>query len=176
VTTAYIGNYYEQTGGAIKKYYYAGGTRIALWDSSTNAVYYLLGDHLGSTSIAANGTTGAWYAEQRYKSWGEQRYPSGASTLPTRHRFTGQVENSEIGLYFYGARMYSSVLGRFLSADTLVPSASDPQQLNRYAYGLNNPVKYVDPSGHCALLEEEATGLCVSFFEDQPPIVQGGNL
>jgi RHS repeat-associated protein len=146
-TTAYVGNYYEQTGSAIKKYYYAGGTRIALNDNST--LYWLLGDHLGSTAIAANGTTGAWYAEQRYKPWGEQRYPSGASTLPTRHRFTGQVEDSEIGLYFYGARMYS-VLGRFVSADTIVPSASDPQQLNRYAYALNSPLNYTDPSGHAA--------------------------
>jgi hypothetical protein len=46
--------------------------------------------------------------------------------------------------------MYSSVLGRFLSADTLVPSVSDPQQLNRYAYALNSPLNYIDPSGHAA--------------------------
>jgi hypothetical protein len=46
----------------------------------------------------------------------------------------------------------------------------------RFAYGLNNPVKYQDPSGHCALLEEESTGLCVSSFEGQPPIVQGGSV
>jgi RHS repeat-associated protein len=147
-TTAYVGNYYEQTGSAIKKYYYAGSQRIAMWDSTTNAVYYLLGDHLGSTAIAANGTTGALASEQRYKPWGEQRYPSGASTLPTRHRFTGQVEDSEIGLYFYGARMYSSVLGRFLSADSIVPDGKNPQQFNRYSYSLSNPVKYTDPSGH----------------------------
>ncbi len=48
----------------------------------------------------------AWmYAELRYKPWGEQRYPAGASTLPTRRQLTGQVNDSEIGLYFYGARM-----------------------------------------------------------------------
>jgi RHS repeat-associated protein len=146
VTTAYIGNYYEQTGSAIKKYYYAGGTRIAVNDNGT--LYWLLGDHLGSTSIAANGTTGAWYAEQRYKPWGEQRYPSGASTLPTRHRFTGQVEDSEIGLYFYGARYYSSYLNRWLSPDTIVPDLANPQSLNRFSYVLNNPLRYTDPTGH----------------------------
>jgi pyocin large subunit-like protein len=42
------------------------------------------------------------------------------------------------------------LLGRFLSADTLVPDSKNPQQFNRYAYGLNNPVKYTDPSGHWA--------------------------
>jgi RHS repeat-associated protein len=152
-TTAYIGNYYEQSGSVTTTYYYAGGTRIALRQGMT--VSYLLGDHLGSTAIAANGTTGALISEQRYKPWGEQRYPTGASTLPTRHQFTGQINDSEIGLYFYGARIYSSVPGRFLSADTIVPSPSDPQQLNRYAYARGNPVKYTDPSGHY-------------IFEDEP--------
>jgi RHS repeat-associated protein len=82
------------------------------------------------------------------KPWGEQRYPTGAPTLPTRRQFTGQINDSEIGLYFYNARYYSSAIGRFLSADTIVPDPNDPQQLNRYAYGLNNPVKYTDPTGH----------------------------
>jgi hypothetical protein len=40
------------------------------------------------------------------------------------------------------------VLGRFLSADTIVPSPADPQQFNRYAYTRNNPLKYTDPTGH----------------------------
>lgn len=40
--------------------------------------------------------------------------------------------------------------------DTLVPSPLDPQSLNRFSYGLNNPVKYVDPSGHEAELGTEA--------------------
>jgi hypothetical protein len=42
------------------------------------------------------------------------------------------------------------VLGRFLSADTLVPSPNDPQSLNRFAYTNNNPLNYADPSGHAA--------------------------
>jgi hypothetical protein len=40
------------------------------------------------------------------------------------------------------------VLGRFISADTIVPSPGNPQSLNRYAYTQNNPLKYTDPSGH----------------------------
>jgi hypothetical protein len=44
----------------IKKYYYASGTHVAMNDNGT--VYYLLGDHLGSTSITAN-SGGGWYLD-----------------------------------------------------------------------------------------------------------------
>jgi hypothetical protein len=39
-------------------------------------------------------------------------------------------------------------LGSFLSADTIVPGAGNPQAYNRYSYVMGNPLKYVDPSGH----------------------------
>jgi len=52
------------------------------------------------------------------------------------------------GLYDYRARYYDPVLGRFISADTVVPEPGNPQALNRYAYVYNNPVRYTDPSGH----------------------------
>jgi len=47
-----------------------------------------------------------------------------------------------------GAREYDPSLGRWLSADTIVPDLADPQSLNRYSYVSNNPLRYVDPSGH----------------------------
>jgi RHS repeat-associated protein len=61
--------------------------------------------------------------------------------------FTGQ-RLDQSGLYFYNARYYDPQIGRFISADTVVPDPSDPQNLNRYSYVLNNPLKYTDPSGH----------------------------
>jgi RHS repeat-associated protein len=70
--------------------------------------------------------------------------------MPTDIGYTGQRGNLEVGLLFYRARLYAPSLGRFLSADTMVPEAGNPQQFNRYAYARNNPLKYVDPSGHKA--------------------------
>ena len=46
---------------------------------------------------------------------------------------------------------YLPGIGRFLSADTIVPDTANPQSFNRYSYVYNNPVKYTDPSGHCIL-------------------------
>jgi hypothetical protein len=52
-----------------------------------------------------------------------------------------------------GDREYDPSLGRWLSADTIVPDPANPQSLNRFSYVYNNPLKYVDPTGH--LTEEE---------------------
>ena len=92
--------------------------------------------------------------EQRYYPFGEKRITSAA--LPTDHLFTGQREVGLGGIYSYGARFYSPKLGRFLSADTIVPDWKYPQSLNRYSYVYNNPLKYVDPTGHEACYD---TGL-----------------
>jgi hypothetical protein len=54
----------------------------------------------------------------------------------------------------YGARFYDPALGRFASADSVVPEPGNPQALNRYAYVLGNPLRYVDPTGHDPFTEE----------------------
>ncbi|RLC55581.1 MAG: hypothetical protein DRI80_17590, partial [Chloroflexota bacterium] len=69
-------------------------------------------------------------------------------SLPTAYRYTGQRLEAVIGLYYYRARWYDPALGRFISADTVVPNPGNPQDLNRYAYVRNNPLRYTDPTGH----------------------------
>jgi len=78
--------------------------------------------------------------------------PTGsASTL----HFTGKDRDGESGLDNFGARYFGSSLGRFMTPDWSakpqgVPYAvlDDPQSLNLYAYGRNNPLNRTDPSGH----------------------------
>jgi len=146
VTTYYIGNHFEwrSTTGNMGRYYYADGQRIAMRYGST--VYYLLGDHLGSTTLTVTGS-GAKYAEQRYYPWGDTRYTYWKT--PTAYQFTGQYHDTDLGLYFYNARYYDSYLNRFISPDTIIPDPKNPQDLNRYSYTRNNPVRYTDPTGHC---------------------------
>jgi RHS repeat-associated protein len=61
----------------------------------------------------------------RYKAWGETRYTSG--TTPTTYHFTGQREESTVGLYLYNARWCDAALARFVQADTLVPEPGNFQ-------------------------------------------------
>jgi RHS repeat-associated protein len=69
-----------------------------------------------------------------------------------RSRYTGKERDAESGNDYFGARYYGSSMGRFLSPDEANLSAimhmDDPQSWNGYAYGRNNPLKYVDPDGN----------------------------
>ena len=88
--------------------------------------------------------------------------------MTTDKKFTGQRLDST-GLYYYGARYYDPAIGRFISADTVVQNPANPQTLNRYAYALNNPLKYIDPSGQ----EVRINGTNVEMFYDWAAYGQG---
>lgn len=79
--------------------------------------------------------------------------------------YTDQELDAESGLYNYDARLYDPIVGRFVSADSLIPVAVkiieadldkkeigpdnfNSKALDRYAYVQNNPFIYVDPTGH----------------------------
>ena len=55
--------------------------------------------------------------------------------------------NTPPGLYYFGARWYDPLLGRFINADPKKPNIENPMELNPYQYCANNPFKYVDPDG-----------------------------
>lgn len=61
--------------------------------------------------------------------------------------FTGKERDSESGLDNFGARYNASTMGRFMSLDPVGGRLIDPQTLNKYAYVINNPLRYTDPTG-----------------------------
>ncbi len=140
-----------------KTYYFAGGQLIAMrvLTSTGDALYYLHSDHLGSTSLTTD-SSGNVTARQNYYPFGQIR-PGGVGTMPTDIAFTGQRLDAT-GLMHYGARYYSSALGRFVSADTLVPQPGNPQALNRFTYVLNNPIRLTDPTGHRCIEDDDDCG------------------
>ena len=143
-TTVYVGGYFEKnvTTGAVTSYYYAGGQRIAV--RAGGVVYWLHGDHLGGATLTTD-INGNRVSELRYTPYGVTRYEWG--NTPTNRRYTGQPWEG-FGLYDYSARLYSPSLGRWISADTIVPDTLNPQSLNRYTYVYNRPLVYIDRDGH----------------------------
>ena len=145
VTTLYVGAHYQVSAGIVTKYYFAGTQHIA--ERVNGTLSFILADHLGSTGVVTD-ASGAVIAEMRYTPYGETR--SAAGTSPTDYLYTSQRQEAGLGLYFYNARWYDPALARFAQADTIVPSTGNPQAWDRYAYGLNNPSRYTDPTGHVA--------------------------
>ena len=104
-------------------------------------------DHLTGTSVTTdqNGDTVA--GKMTYFPYGATR--TTYQTIETEIKFTGQRLDGGVDLYYYGARYYDANIGRFISADTIIPDFTNPQSLNRYSYVFNNPLRYTDPTGHC---------------------------
>jgi RHS repeat-associated protein len=155
----------------IKDYFYNGGELIATTKTGTNGEYqYATADHLGTPRAWTN-DAGALIAGGRhdYLPFGEelfagygvrttdQGYASNTQQDGQRNQFTGKERDNETELDFFGARYYGSAQGRFLSPDPLEPWMldkqkqlafySNPQKWNKYVYVLNNPLRYVDPTG-----------------------------
>jgi len=149
-STVYIGGVYEVdlNGTTVTKttLYYPAAGAVRVIQGGNNNLYYVLRDHLGSASVTLD-ASGNTIAEMRYYPFGETRVSTGA--MPTDRLYTGQrLIDGLGGLYHYNARFYLPKLGRFISADTVVPGLFNPQSLNRYTYAYNNPVRYTDPTGH----------------------------
>jgi len=161
-TTTYIGKIFERTtmNGVTKdvSHVYAGSKLIASIQNvaGITSTKYMHGDHLGSISVITD-ELGAVVERLRFDVFGLPVDPNtgvakanfGAAN--TTRGYTGHEMDASTGLINMNARLYDPVLGRFISADTVVPGAGNMQAFNRYSYVDNNPLKYTDPSGHWKL-------------------------
>jgi RHS repeat-associated protein len=144
VTTTYvyagINVIYEATLTESTDYLYANGMRIAKKTGAT--VKYFHSDHLGSTRLVTD-SSGQPTFESDYKPFGEEANATGTE----KYTFTGQFIEADIGLYYFGARWYDASLGRFISEDPIKGSMTSSQSQNPYVYCMNNPLRYIDPTG-----------------------------
>ena len=143
-TTTYIGSLYEKTNGVPTKHIFLGSQRIASIKNQGSSIQYYHTNHLGSTDTITN-ELGQEIVHYEYAPYGEIVLTDGPDS--TDYKFTGKPLDDETGLYFYGARYYNPVIGRFITPDPTIQRPSDPQDLNRYTYCRNNPVNLIDPTG-----------------------------
>lgn len=66
-------------------------------------------------------------------------------------RYCGEYYDKETATVYLRARNYNPGTGRFISRDSYLGRRSDPLSLNLYTYCRNNPLRYIDPSGHDAV-------------------------
>jgi RHS repeat-associated protein len=106
-----------------------------------NGSYYYSADGLGSVVALTKSNGSAVNTYFGYNTFGAM--PSASETVANPFRFTGREWDPETNLYYYRARYYDPLWGRFLSEDPLQFDVSD----NFYLYVGNNPVLFSDPLG-----------------------------
>jgi RHS repeat-associated protein len=102
--------------------------------------YYYHADALGSV-VAVTKSNGSVANSYTYVPFGSA-YPA-SQTVANPFEFTGREWDSETSLYYYRARYYDPLWGRFLSEDPDRLSAD----INFYRYVGNSPANWEDPSG-----------------------------
>jgi len=157
------------SGTAVTTYAYdAGGQLAAEYSASAPTApcltCYLTADHLGSTRMVTDGS-GAIESLHDYLPFGEEIQagiggrsgPSYPGNDGVTQKFTGKERDVETGLDWFKVRYMGSAQGRFTSPDPFSPIGlkrdkfeawiSNPQRWNKYAYALNNPLAFIDPTG-----------------------------
>jgi RHS repeat-associated protein len=144
----------DLTGTINAEYIYFNGARIARVDRPSGTVHYYFSDKLGSASVI---TDAGGNVQQQYFYYPYGGLISSIGSDPNHYKFNGKERDAESNLDEFGARYYTSAIGRFMTPDwadnaTAVPYANfgNPQSLNLYSFVENNPTTTGDPDGHCS--------------------------
>jgi len=125
-----------------------------------DVVVYYHTDAIGSVR-ATTDETGVLIDRYDFLPFGEAWLPP---TAPDTRQFAGKERDAETGLDYFGARYHMSSIGRFTTVDPVMnveAAMTEPQRWNRYAYALNNPLKFIDPDGRDPRLVGGAVGAAV---------------
>lgn len=171
ITKKFFGKYYDSSntysdGKFIKSnicHIFAGDKEVcAVENGNINGDLYKYYDAMGSVIGTIKQSSGK-LTEYSYDAWGRARdakdwtkytmsYPEGAGYCG--HEYIGNYQ-----IINMSGRMYDPIVGRFISPDPHVQDPSNSQNLNRYVYCLNNPLKYTDPTGEFFIIDDFLIGM-----------------
>ncbi|WP_426448479.1 polymorphic toxin-type HINT domain-containing protein [Paenibacillus sp. S-38] len=124
---------------------YLRGLGLAAMDNGQMVAYYLHNGHGDVTELRdSTGTTRL--NEYSYDIWGNPLVSNESITNP--FRYSGEMWDNDAKLQYLRARWYDPSVGRFISEDSYEGDITNPLTLNLYSYTANNPLRFIDPSGH----------------------------
>jgi RHS repeat-associated protein len=142
----------ELVSGSVTKTYTYGRQRISenqLSGSTWTPTFYGYDGH-GNVRFTTN-TAGAVGNTYQFDAFGMPIASTG--TIANTYLYSGERFDGNLNLYQLRARYYTTLTGRFETADPVPGKIFDPGTLHKYAYAENNPVNRVDPSGQADLFE-----------------------
>ncbi len=158
-TRYYLGEYEEDVfaNGADKKVHYISGANglaaIYIESNGSGQLYYAYTDYLGSLTTLTD-EAGTPVEQHAFDPWGNRRDVDNWQTLITTpvsyltdRGFTMHEHLDGFALINMNGRVYDPLISRFLSPDPQLQAPGNWLNYNRYAYCLNNPLIYTDPSG-----------------------------
>jgi len=119
------------------------GTNLISRTADNQTLYYQFNGHADVVGLIDE--DGVLVASYYYDAFGVPTETSGDVGNP--FRYGGYVYDEETGLYYIKSRFYDASIARFIQEDIYAGKYSDPLSLNLYTYVLNNPLRYLDPTG-----------------------------
>ena len=117
---------------------------------SDHTDYLLYHKDIQGSSTSLVKEDGSADATYQYTDFGETTI-NGDNKAENEVCYTGGIYDQSTGLYYLNARYYNPEDGRFVTEDSYRGEVDDPDTGHLYGYCANNPVNYVDPSGHFAI-------------------------
>ena len=121
---------------------------------AANKITFYHYDLLGS-SVATTNELGEVVWREEYSPYGDKLLKQDVGKDNVRG-YTGHVHDEETGLTYMQARYYDAEIGRFMGVDPVGFMSDNTISFNRYAYGNDNPYKFVDPNGESGVEGSEA--------------------
>ncbi len=178
--TYYINKYYEEdSDGTTRRHIYSNGVKVATVTTGATigaTIGFHHQDHLGSSNLSTD-SSGKVVEVNDYYPYGSSRIEERAGNYKNNKLYTGKELDRTSGLYYYGARYYDPLLGRFTSVDPVITTGGkksgknimdvleNPQMLNAYSYAANNPLRYTDPTGEWAETFIDIISLALSVYD-----------
>lgn len=128
----------------IKARYVKGINYISKADGSGKTSYFLFNGH--GDVVQAVDEAGTVLNQYEYDIWGNPVLT--IETVENAIRYAGEYLDAETGLYYLRARYYDPYIGRFITEDSYWGEDKNPLSLNLYTYAHNDPIQYIDPTGH----------------------------
>ncbi|MED5463616.1 MAG: RHS repeat-associated core domain-containing protein [Myxococcota bacterium] len=172
-TTVYVGGLYERqttlSGTVHHKFYISGPDGVVAEvrrteGESLSQEFYPIKDRMGSPFVITDGD-GNVVQRQTFsafggvKAWDPKGEGAAAPDARMNLGYTGHEAQDSLGLIDMGGRTYDPLVARFLQADIFVQYPYNLQSFNRYTYGMNNPFRYLDPSGYASVGDEDTEGM-----------------